>query len=281
MNSNKELLNDDTISQFFIHYFKEGDVYFNIPLPPHKKTVNDFVYVIKGKMTKSVGIDSFELFENDLLFTPKNNITSTSLLSKDLEGFYCHFSDEFIGANPFLDMLHTQPSINDYFHFTNQDSTNLFFLLTRIRKLYLSRKEQPGNYRLISFYLSTVIAELFLTFREKPINPEKKKDAFYKFNALVHAHFKQNWTIKEYAFNLNSTPNHLNKRIKKETGKTASEIIKAVTILEAKVLIHQTNLTLKEISTNLGFEDASYFSRFFKKETNYSPRQYRKMIDLS
>ncbi|MFZ1229870.1 MAG: hypothetical protein WAQ83_17785, partial [Saprospiraceae bacterium] len=212
MNSNKELLNDDTISQFFIHYFKEGDVYFNIPLPPHKKTVNDFVYVIKGKMTKSVGIDSFELFENDLLFTPKNNITSTSLLSKDLEGFYCHFSDEFIGANPFLDMLHTQPSINDYFHFTNQDSTNLFFILTRIRNLYLSRKEQPGNYRLISFYLSTVIAELFLTFREKPINPEKKKDVFYKFNALVHAHFKQNWTIKEYAFNLNSTPNHLNKR---------------------------------------------------------------------
>ncbi len=275
------LLDDDSITQFFIHYFKEGDVYFNLALPPHKKTVNDFVFIIKGRMTKTVGIESFDLMENDFLITPKNNITSTKLLSDDLEGFYCHFSNEFIGANPFLDILYTQPSKEDYFHFSQEESDNLFVLLSRILVLYRSRKEHLGNYRLITFYLSTIIAELFLTFREKQVNPSKKKELFPLFNSLIHARFKQNWTIKEYASQLNCTPNHLNKRVKTETGRTASEIIKEVIVLEAKVLLHQTSLTVKEISQELGFEDASYFSRYFKNETNFTPSNYRKMIDLS
>jgi len=280
-NNRDGLLDDDSITQFFIHYFKKDDVYFNLPLPPHKKTVNDFVFIVKGKMTKSVGIKSFQLKKNDFLFTPKNNITSTEFISEDLEGFYCHFSDEFIGANPFLVTLHTQPSRQDYFHFSQIGADNLVFLLTRINHLYRNRKENPNNYRLLSFYLSTVIAELFLIHSEQEIDPRKKNDVFSRFKSLVQTRFKQNLTIKDYASQLNITPNHLNKRVKIESGKTASEIIKEVTILEAKVLLHQTRMTINEISTELGFEDASYFSRFFKTETLCTPSKYRIMIDLS
>ena len=52
-------------------------------------------------------------------------------------------------------------------------------------------------------------------------------------------------------------------------------------MLEAKVLLLQSNLSINEISEELGFNDASYFSRLFKTETNFSPTDYRKMIDLS
>ena len=273
-------MNHDNITQFFIHSFKEDAVNLNLPLPPHKKTVNDFVFVTNGTMIKNLGIESFQLKKYDFLFTPKNNITTTEFISADLEGFYCHFSDEFIGANPFLENLHTQPINQNYFQISQNEVFNLEFLLTRIVQLYKSLKENSNDYRLLSFYLSTVIAEVFLTFKNV-VAPKQNSDVFSKFKNLVHSQFKQHVDIKEYASQLNITPNHLNKRVKNETGKTASEIIKEITILEAKVLLLQTKMTVNEISMELGFEDASYFSRFFKNATSYSPSNYRTMIDLS
>ena len=280
-NNLDELLNDDSITQFFIHSFKEDDVNLNLPLPPHKKTVNDFVFITNGSMTRSLGIELFQLKKNDFLFTPENSITTTEFVSNDLEGFYCHFSDEFIGANPFMGTLHTQLSGQNYIHVSLEAAVNIQFLLTRIVQLYKSRKSIPNNYRLIPFYLSTVIAELFMTLKKQVFVPMQKNDVFSSFKSLAHKQFKQNLTIREYASQLNMTPNHLNKRVKLETGKTASEIIKEITILEAKVLLLQTTMTIKEISRELGFIDDSYFSRLFKNKTNYTPSNYRKMIDLS
>lgn len=195
-NNTDELLNDNHISDFFIHSFKEDEVILKLPLPPHKKTVNDFVFVSQGSMTKSLGLESHQLQQNDLLFTPKNKITATEVESTDLEGYYCHFSDDFSGINPFLGVWSTQISSQNKFHVTDEEA--------------------------------------------------------------------QNWSIQTYANELNITPNHLNKLVKKETGKTTSEIIREITILEAKVLLLQTNLTINEISIELGYDDTSNFSRIFK-----------------
>ena len=276
-----ELLTDDSITQFFIHSFKEDAVNLKLPLPPHKKTVNDFVFIINGSMTRKLGIESFELKKNDFLFTPKNSITTTEFVSADLEGFFCHFSDEFVGANPFLGMLDSHSSNQNVSRLSETEAHILESLLTRILQLYKTRKSDPNNYRLIPFYLSTVIAELFLMSKKQPVIPQQNKVVSSTFKNLVHQYFKQNLSVKEYASLLNITPNHLNKRVKNETGKTASEIIKEITILEAKVLLLQSDLTINEISEALGFNDASYFSRLFKNDTNFSPTDYRKMIDLS
>ena len=280
-NNLDDLLNDDSITQFFIHSFKEDDVNLNLPLPPHKKTVNDFVFITNGSMTRSLGIESFKLKKNDFLFTPMNSITTTEFCSNDLEGFYCHFSDEFIGANPFMGTLHTQTSGQNHIQVSQDETSHIESLLIRMVQLYKSRKNNVNNYRLIPFYLSTVIAELFLTLNKQAVIPPQSTTIFSSFKSLAHQHFKKNLTIRAYASQLNITPNHLNKRVKNETGKTASEVIQEITILEAKVLLLQTTMTIKEISTELGFVDDSYFSRLFKNKTNHTPSNYRKMIDLS
>lgn len=57
----------------------------NLPLPPHKKTVHDFVFISNGNMIKSLGTTSYHLKKNDFLFTPKNNITTTEFVYGDLE----------------------------------------------------------------------------------------------------------------------------------------------------------------------------------------------------
>ncbi|MFD2909023.1 helix-turn-helix domain-containing protein [Flavobacterium ardleyense] len=279
-NKTDELLNHENITQFFIHSFKEDAVHLNLPLPPHKNTVNEFVFITNGTMKKNLGIESFQLNKNDFLFTPKNNIASTEYMSEDLEGFYCHFSDEFVGANPFLETLKTQISNQNYLHIPQEEVDNLVFLLTRIVKLYKNSNQNPNDFRLLSFYLSTVIAELFLTFVKQESSAKQNSAILSKFKKLVNKQFKKNLDISEYASQLTITPNHLNKIVKNETGKTASQIITEITVLEAKVLLLQTKMTINEISMELGFTDASYFSRFFKNSNNNSPSNYRKMIDL-
>jgi len=83
-----------------------------------------------------------------------------------------------------------------------------------------------------------------------------------------------------YADKLNVTANYLNKICKREVGKTAGDMIRKRIIIEAQRYLHYTNLTINEIAFDLGFENASYFITFFKKQTYFTPEQFRKNANL-
>jgi len=63
---------------------------------------------------------------------------------------------------------------------------------------------------------------------------------------------------------------------KQITGKTALEQIHEMLVLEAKVLLKQSEMNVSEVADYLKFEGPSYFTRFFKKHTGYTPLDYRK-----
>jgi AraC-like DNA-binding protein len=87
--------------------------------------------------------------------------------------------------------------------------------------------------------------------------------------------------VGEYAQALHVTPNHLNKAVKGVTGKSPSRWIDETLVLEAKVLLHQTDLSVGEVAAALGLFDASYFSRLFKKYAGVTPVAFRKKIEKS
>lgn len=280
-NNTDDLLNHENISQIFIHSFQEDHIKLKLPLPPHRKTINDFVFITKGNMIRNLGIDSYQLNQYDFLFTPKNVITTTQYVSRDLEGFYCHFSDELMGAHPFLKTLHTQSLNENFIKVPEKEVENLNYLLNRVLHLYKSSNEKDKIKRLISYYLSTILGEVFLLYKHTRVQSSLNNELLSTFKNLVYKQFKEQRSIKEYASQLHITPNHLNKIVKKETGKTSTEIIHEIIILEAKVLLFQTKLSISEISLAVGFEDVSYFSRLFKKKTGFSPSHFREKIDLS
>lgn len=279
-NKKEGLLNNDRIEDFFIHSFKDDFIELKLPLPPHKKTVNDFVFILKGSMTKTIGLKTFLLKPKEFLFTPKNNITTTENVAEDLEGFYCHFSDNFLTDTLYLKLWSTQATSQNLVFLNNEHVENLKVLLTRILSLYREATNKNSNYELIRYYLSTFIAEISHITKEN-ISKSTVHPIVYKFNQLVNEQFRKSRKVTFYADLIHITPNHLNKIIKNETGKSASEIINQVCILEAKVLLIQTAMDVHEIALELGFDDNSYFSRFFKNQSGMSPTRYRKMIDLS
>jgi AraC-like DNA-binding protein len=90
---------------------------------------------------------------------------------------------------------------------------------------------------------------------------------FGRFQQLLEAHYKRWKSVAEYAEHLHVTANHLSVSIKKETGRPASEHIRRRIVLEAKRLISLSDVPLKEVAYQLGFEDVSHFSKLFKRCT--------------
>lgn len=97
------------------------------------------------------------------------------------------------------------------------------------------------------------------------------------FLALLEKHYTAHSEVGFYASEMSVTANYLNQVCRKKAGITAGDLIRDRILLEAKRLLTLTQLDIKEIAYTLGFNDSSYFSRFFKKYTDISPQEFRKM----
>jgi AraC family transcriptional regulator, transcriptional activator of pobA len=83
-----------------------------------------------------------------------------------------------------------------------------------------------------------------------------------------------------YSKELNIHPNYLNAIVKRVSGLTAKQMIQDKIVLTAKALLIQSNLSVKEIAYKLGYEEATHFSSFFKKNTGFTPLQYKETSNL-
>lgn len=78
-----------------------------------------------------------------------------------------------------------------------------------------------------------------------------------------------------YANRLHLSPAYLNEVVKGVTGMSVSRYIRSEHMLRAKRLLVYTRLSIKEVASQLGYEDAAYFTRLFTKETGVSPTAFR------
>jgi AraC family transcriptional regulator, transcriptional activator of pobA len=96
-----------------------------------------------------------------------------------------------------------------------------------------------------------------------------------RFYQLLEQNIQKNLTVNQYADYLAVSANHLTQTIRQLTGKTTSENIKSKQILEIKRLLVHSSMGVSEIASFMGFVDQSYFAKFFKRETGFTPLGYR------
>ncbi|MDC8107001.1 helix-turn-helix domain-containing protein [Chryseobacterium sp. B21-037] len=77
------------------------------------------------------------------------------------------------------------------------------------------------------------------------------------------------------------TPNYLGVLCRKQYKISPLEFIKQRIVLEAKKLLHSSNKSIKEIAFELGFNNFSHFSYFFRTQTGWTPKNYRITMDKS
>jgi AraC-like DNA-binding protein len=212
-----------------------------------------------------------------LFALPSDQITSIEFVSEDAEGYYLHFLPEIFQQKRFnLPVFKELP----FFQFTGNpvfeliDNKQVIELFELILQEY--KKNQPERFELLPLYLTTLLTEFKLQEKSQPKSlqnaathlTQRYKDAL---SSLIY----EKKSVQEFAEYLSVSPNHLHKSVKITTGKSAHELLEEMRILEAKVLLSQTDLSIGEIAFRLGKVDPSDFSRFFKAKTLLTPKQYR------
>ena len=111
----------------------------------------------------------------------------------------------------------------------------------------------------------------------KEANPPTaySQERFEEFISLLDLYITTQKQVASYARLMSLSAYQLNGMTRSAIGKTASEMINERIVLEAKRYLLATSSQVKEIADLLGYEDASYFVRFFRKHTGHSPEIFR------
>ena len=93
----------------------------------------------------------------------------------------------------------------------------------------------------------------------------------------VQQHYHEPITLEQVCEATGFSVSYFSALFKKETGEGFVKYLTRVRISHAKELLQQTNLPVAEICARVGYNDIKHFTQMFKKETNLSPAQYRKL----
>lgn len=114
--------------------------------------------------------------------------------------------------------------------------------------------------------------------KSDPMQLMSNNDALLRdFCNLIEDNYQANWSISQYAEMLNTSTVSLTRKCREIIGMSPQKLLTKRRILEAKRMLQFTQLTIADVSDQLGVLDASYFCRLFKRETGYTPLAYRRL----
>lgn len=109
----------------------------------------------------------------------------------------------------------------------------------------------------------------------QPVHSSRHIEIMLSLRELLKVHIATNHQPSYYSSMLHISQSYLNEVVKNVTGINVGNYIKNEIMLRAKRMLIHTTLSVKEVSIELGFEDAAYFSRMFTQTVGISPTLFR------
>jgi len=247
---------------------------------PHRKDFYLFAFVRSGDSRHWLDGVPYTLQPNTLYFSSPQQVFLKE--NGTLEATAICFTQEFLDieeAGLFKQLPIIQNEYNG--HALSLSPADVAFIEDISGKLLAEYQHKQGwrNSMLLA-YLRVLLIYLSRLYNEQFTANDKSADRelFNRFKALVSDHFTEFHEVATYADMLNLSSGHFSELIKKQSGKTPIEHIHDRLLLEAKRMLFHTDVSMKEIAFQLGFEEASYFNRFFKRLTASTPLSYRSTI---
>jgi AraC family transcriptional regulator, transcriptional activator of pobA len=103
----------------------------------------------------------------------------------------------------------------------------------------------------------------------------RKQRQIGQFKTLLDRHFREHRPVQSYAESLGMTAGQLSRICREVLGMSALDVINARLVHEAQRELVYTVSSVKQLAAELGFDDDAYFSRFFRRHTGLSPREFR------
>lgn len=122
---------------------------------------------------------------------------------------------------------------------------------------------------------------LFIYDDVKPVEVGKDESLVFRFLSSLNIHIKEHRDVAFYASEARLSRAHFSRLVKNYTGKTPSEWISVVTIVNAKLLLQHSDLNIKGVAENLNFPDQFTFRKYFKHRVGISPKEFRRQSKKS
>jgi AraC family transcriptional regulator, transcriptional activator of pobA len=239
---------------------------------------HDFFYILalkKGAGNHEIDFTSYKIC-NDSVFLMRPGQVHQLTLKAGSTGYLMGFKTDFYHPHDKVStqLLRRASSMNLH----QLDASRFKKLLSILASIFLEyASKQQGYQEIIKASLCILFIELVRQNGKSlsnNVNPYTQ-DRLEEFLELLQTHIYNQKQVSYYADRLHLSPYQLNAITKATLGKTCSEIISEYIILESKRYLLVTSSQVTQIALQLGYEDVSYFIRFFKKQTGYSPEAFR------
>jgi AraC family transcriptional activator of pobA len=138
--------------------------------------------------------------------------------------------------------------------------------------------DAPAAHVVVEAHLRVILVEVFraalmLSSRSQGASPSHR--FFTRFSSLVERHFRERWTVNDYARALGVTRDRLGDMSRRVRGLSPKDIIDRRAMREARLLLETSGRSVNEIAVTLGFASAAQFNRFFSHHAHQPPGAYR------
>lgn len=245
---------------------------------PMKFTSFTSIFVRKGVCKFEINLQQYDIEGPCVVNIGPSDIMQPLHISEDFEGAFVVMSDRFL--NNFrkevddpktLGRFRQSPVLNVPVSHLSQ--FEMFY--NHLRQL----TSEPDYKYLYRCLIYTTLAFFFETavkcLSQKHEAGTTASHITNRFMKLARENFKKERFMDFYAKEMGITGKHLGRTIKAQTGFTASEWLDRLVILEAKVLLKSSGMTIQQISEELNFPSQSFFGKYFKNLVGISPKEFR------
>jgi AraC family transcriptional regulator, transcriptional activator of pobA len=241
---------------------------------------HDFFFILalkKGLGNHEIDFTSYEVCDNSLFFIRPGQVHQLELKAGST-GFLVQFNTDFLDhGDKATGQLLRRAGNKSLCQLDDKRIKKPIAILTFIFHEYSEKQE--GYQEVIKANLGIFFIELVRQCQNRK-NPLIKgtlspQERIEELSELLERHISTHKQASQYANMLHLSSYKLNSFTKNMFGKKCSELINDYIILEAKRFLLSTSDQVNQIANHLGYEDVSYFIRFFKKHTGISPEAFR------
>ncbi len=251
------------------------------PFQHHLVEFYMMILIEKGNGAHTIDFTDYPYEEGTLLTIRKDQIHKF-INNHSAQGSILLFTDEFMIS--YLEKLEALKSLQLFnevlsipkIQLTKQEHIEVSDLVSRIKKEYLTIND-GYSLEIIRSELHILIAKLsrIKSNSNQLINNRKYLSEFINFQDLVEKNAFQYSKVKEYAAKMGISTKTLNTITRSIVHKSAKEFIDEICTKQIKRLLINTELSIKEIAFTSGFEESTNFYKYFKRQTNLTPEQFR------
>lgn len=139
--------------------------------------------------------------------------------------------------------------------------------------------DEAGARAIVDAYLRVILVQTYRARRIDAAERDRRLPAHHalaRFGTLVESHFRERWTVGDYAARLGMSRDRLGDLCRRARGLGPKEMIDRRVALEARLQLETSSLSIQQVSEMLGFSSAPQFTRFFQRMTGTTPGQFRR-----